>query len=136
VRWFAAAAAPDEDGEFSFTVPGELCFPTYPCDAQEQAPVDVCSCGCTTAWAGLVSRCGTTCATVVELDVDPGVLVDMLIDFGAGDDREAAREARDDILLRLSGEAFVDRLSGALASFEVGDLLWRDRNTIGVREPA
>lgn len=90
MKLFVATESLGEEGDFSFTVPGELVhFPPVVCDCPE--------CGCERAMAGFTSRRATTCFVVRDLDMDEatytGLLFDSLREGGwvkeaSADDRE------------------------------------------------
>lgn len=129
MKVFVADVAPDEEGEFAYAIPGELCMLAPACDAQEYHPVEVCSCGCTVAWMGLTSKAGTTCVRVAELDTSPELLTDILAGLVDGQDDADA------IFARLAAEATVRWMTRLTAPFPVGTPLWRDGDMIGAREP-
>jgi hypothetical protein len=73
MKLFVAAESLGEDGDFSFTVPGELVhFPPMICDCSE--------CGCDRAMAGFTSHRATTCFVVRDLDVEPDIYTCLLFD--------------------------------------------------------
>ncbi len=74
MKLFVATEATDEtDGDFSWTVPGELVhFPPVVCDCP--------GCGCDTAMVGFVSRKSTSCFVVRELDIDASTYTQLLFD--------------------------------------------------------
>jgi hypothetical protein len=73
VKLFVAPESLGEEGDFSFTVPGELVhFPPIICDCPE--------CGCERAMAGFTSRKATTCFVVRDLDMEPDVYSGLLFD--------------------------------------------------------
>lgn len=83
MKLFVAAESLGEEGDFSFTVPGELVhFPPIICDRAE--------CGCEKAMAGFTSKRATTCFVVRDLDMTPdtftGLLFDSLCQGGWVDD--------------------------------------------------
>ena len=89
MRLFVATDSFDEEGDFSFTVPGELVhFPPIVCVNPE--------CGCHRAMAGFVSHKATTCFVTRDMDIDAGTYAGLLFDTlweggwvreGSADDR-------------------------------------------------
>jgi hypothetical protein len=73
MKVFVATESLGEDGDFSFTVPGELVhFPPVICDCPD--------CGCADAMAGFVSHKATTCFVVRDLDMGANTYVALLYD--------------------------------------------------------
>lgn len=73
MRFFVATEAIDGEGEFAWTIPGELVH----------MPNVVCSdskCGCERSMAGFVSHRATTCFVVRELDMNPATYTTLLWD--------------------------------------------------------
>lgn len=91
---FVATESLEEEGDFSFTVPGELVhFPPVVCDCPD--------CGCDGAMAGFVSHKATTSFVVRDLDIDAAAYAELLFDTlreggwvaeGSADDRDWVRE--------------------------------------------
>lgn len=89
MKLFVATESLEEDGDFSFTIPGELVhLPTIICAAPD--------CGCDRAMSGFVSHKGTTCFVVRELHIDATSYIDLLFsslrDSGWVDDSSEDRD--------------------------------------------
>lgn len=73
MKVFVAAEPIEEEGEFSFTIPGELVhLPPVVCECPD--------CGCDEAMAGFVSHRATTSFVVRDLELDPTAYADLLFD--------------------------------------------------------
>lgn len=73
MKVFVAAEPIDEEGEFSFTIVGELVhLPPLMCDCPD--------CGCDAAVAGFVSHRATTSFVVRDLPIDPSTYSQLLFD--------------------------------------------------------
>ncbi len=71
MKVFVATQAPDDERDFSFTVPGELVhLAPLPCDCPD--------CGCNRAMAGFTSHKATTSFVVRDLDLDSTTYVELL----------------------------------------------------------
>ncbi|MDH4119433.1 MAG: hypothetical protein OEX04_18310 [Acidimicrobiia bacterium] len=71
MKLFVATDNGQDDGDFSFTVPGELVhLPLVVCDCPD--------CGCERAMSGLASHKGTTSFTVREIDLDRDRFAELL----------------------------------------------------------
>lgn len=71
MKVFVASEDTTEEGDFSFTVPGELVhLPPTVCDCPD--------CGCDRAMAGFVSHKATTSFVVRDLDLDSDTYADLL----------------------------------------------------------
>jgi hypothetical protein len=93
MRLFVATESLEGEGDFSFTLPGELLhFPPVVCCAS--------GCGCDRAMAGFVSHKATTCFVVRDLDIDFDTYSELLFDTlkqagwatDAADDRAWVRD--------------------------------------------
>lgn len=127
MRLLTAGLVPDDDGEFAFTIPGELVVPAVACDAQMYEPQEWCSCGCTTAFLGIVSMHGTTCAVVADLDMTEQDLVDVLLDFVRP---VADRDLIDDPRIRLQAREIAEVILSFAAPFPVGGSVRRTRDEV------
>jgi hypothetical protein len=68
---FVATDLIEPDGEFSFTIPGELVhFPPVICDCPD--------CGCEGSMVGFTSLSATSCFAARDLEIDPGTFTDLL----------------------------------------------------------
>lgn len=73
MRLFVATESPDVEGDFAFTVPGELVhFPPVICDCP--------GCGCEVSMAGFVSHKATTSFVSRDLDLDSGTFTELLFE--------------------------------------------------------
>lgn len=73
MKLFVAAESSGADGDFSFTIPGELVhYPPAGCECPD--------CGCDAAMAGFVSHRATTSFVVRDLDIDAETYVALLFD--------------------------------------------------------
>lgn len=125
MKVFVAVESLGGEGDFSYTIPGELVhFPPDICDCPD--------CGCERAMAGFVSHRATTCFAVRDLDIDETAYSELLfeslraggwVDEGSNEDRawvavwarehiEAAADLPLETTLRISFDRVTPRGAG------------------------
>jgi hypothetical protein len=113
-----------DDGDFSWAVPGELVYLGVVCARDEQDPDGPNACGCAKAFTGLNSARATTTAEIRE------------VELSADDIAEAVRSSMQQAgwtKLGVDPSEIVEELAGIVDEHEVGTVLGRRIDDLLVR---